>query len=788
MRLVSLTILICCLIASTTAFGLAGQEGDVAGQKFIEVKGQFVIRFADNVNLGGVTAGFGMFRTGTPSVDKIFDDYKVNSLRPLAPRDVGKSTARSRFYVVNIPDDVDDATFMRAVLANPNIVEIQNDILARIDATPNDPSFSQQYALYQASRKDLHTTETWDIEVGNENAIIAIIDSGVNYKHPDLRNNIWINPGEDLDGDLIVYDKTDFDNVDNDFNGYRDDVIGYDFYTGGGTAWPGEDASGRDNDPNDFNGHGTHCAGIAAAVNNNSTGGGGVAGGWGPSVGDGGARIMALRAGFSADEGGQEVGYVLLTAVIEAINYAVDNGADIISYSAGAANIPGMSTAVTSAMNAGIVFAASAGNEDCDCPDYFGQHSGILAVAATNRYDVRWRWYAGAGSNYGTWVEVSAPGQDIYSTVSNHYTPSYATFTGTSMATPMVAGLAALIKSHYPDFDKNEIDTMIINNADNIDVENPSLIGLLGSGRINAWNCLHNAPAAPFVASPRTGSVPLTVNFEDLNASAISRSWTFGDGGVSSDENPSHEYTTPGLYDVSLEVTDPNGTITNTKKFFIYASADTIYGDEMTMVPSTPTHDSFPVPIYMKNNIPLTGFTLSFDWITTSGDADLQFKHVSMEGTRGENFDTAIVRAIAPTTGKVAIEFVAVDLNDADRDELMPGDGPVAKLWFSASGAGEITLDTVTLIGYSLGVKSRYAEYHPEFRPIMIKTGKRGDANGDGNVDTGDPVYLINYVFKSGPAPVSTYNGDANGDGSVNVADAVYLINYIFKGGPPPPP
>lgn len=786
MRTVFTLCLVGCLLAGFS-YGKDVPWMDYSKYEKYVVKGQFIVRFADNVDLGGVSRGFGMVNIGVPSVDRIFSDYGVSEIRPLAPRDVGTSTPRSRIYLVRISEETDDARFLVAMRANPNIVEIQNDLVLPVHATPDDTNFGSQWHHYQASDIDINSTDAWDVQTGSNQVVIAIIDTGVLYNHPDLRNSIWVNPGEDIDGDRIVFDKTDFNDYDDDGNGYKDDVIGYDFFTGlPYPAWPGEDANVHDNDPKDFNGHGTHCAGIAAAVTNNATGGGGIAGGWGPFVGDGGARIMALRVGYSANDGGQEVGYMQVAAIIEAINYAVDNGADVISYSATSSNVPGMSEALNAAMNAGIVFCNSAGNDNDNVPDYFCLFDGIITIAATNRYDVKWTWTSTNGSNYGFWVEVSAPGQDIYSTVSNHYSPSYGSWTGTSMASPMVSGLAALIKSHHPDFDKNEIDTIIINNAHNIDAENPSYVGMLGSGRIDAWACLQNSPAAPFTGSPRVGSVPLTVNFDDLNPTAITRSWTFGDGDVSGDEDPVHVYNTPGMYDVSLEVTDPNGTAQKIKKYFICATADTLYG-QFAIVPAIAT-DSFPVPIYLKNTVPLTSITVAFDWNTTSGDANLSFRGVSMEGTRGENFDAAIVRSHSPSLGKVAIQLRAVDLDDADNDELPPGDGPIAKLWFVGSGTGYLSMDTTTLSGYKFGVESRYTVYLPESRPMEIYTGLRGDANGDGFINTGDPVYLINYVFKGGPGPLAEYNGDANADGNVNVADAVYLINHIFKSGPPPPP
>jgi subtilisin family serine protease len=774
---------------AVTSYGENTPGSDNEGRNSIIVKGRFGVRFADQVDLDGVAKGFGMYRIGVPSVDKIFDDYQATEVRALSPNDVGKSNPMSRIYIVEIAEGMDDDRFKAAMLANPNIVEIQNDILLPVHATPNDASYGQQWALYQPSRVDIHAQEAWDVQTGSDEVIIAIIDSGVLYRHPDLRNNIWINPGEDIDGDLVVFDETDFNNYDDDSNGYRDDVIGYDFFTGGSLpAWPGEDAGGRDNDPKDFNGHGTHCSGIAAASTNNSLYGGGTAGGWGPYVGDGGAKIMCLRAGYSANDGGQEVGLVLMSAVVEAINYAVVNGADAISYSAGSSNWTGMSAALSAAMSAGIVFAASAGNENSSVSDYFGGYPGILAVAATNRWDTKWNWGSGNGSNYGPWVEISAPGQDIYSTVSNHYVAGSDVFTGTSMSAPFVAGVAALIKSHYPSFDKNEIDTIMMNNADDLDALNPGYVGMLGSGRINAWNCLQHAPKAPFDASPRVGEVPLTVNFDDHNSLATSRSWTFGDGDVSSDEDPTHEYTEPGMYDVSLEMTDPNGTATTARKFYVIATADTTYGDTSTLVPVVSGNDSFPVPIYLKNTVPLTEFTLSLDWITTSGTSELEFKSVSVAGTRAEDFDTVRVRAIAPTTGKVAVHFQAIDLDQADHDELPPGDGPIANLWFKASGMGTLIIDTITLANYEYSFESRYTDYMPEFRILNLWTARRGDANGDESVNTGDPVFLIAFVFKGGPFPPSVYQGDANADDDVNIADAVYLIAHVFKGGPAPPP
>jgi subtilisin family serine protease len=787
MRIAIVFIIIGCLWMGTAVLAANGSPADgIQANKQIIIKGRFGVEFSADARLDGVTKGFGMFRIGIPSVDKIFDAFSVKDVHALSPYDVGKANRMSRIFIIEIPDNVDDARFLNAMRANPYVVDIQNDIMCPVYATPNDPAFGNQWFHYQSADHDIDTPEAWNIEVGSDTAIIAIIDTGVLYRHPDLTRNIWINPGEDIDGDGIVFDSTDFNHIDDDGNGYVDDVIGYDFVATTSSAWPGEDAGVKDNDPSDFNGHGTHCSGIAAAVTNNAKYGAGIAGGWGPLRGDGGARIMCLRAGYSADVDGQEGGLLIMSSVVEAINYAAHNGADVISYSAGSSSWTGMAAALSGAMDSGIVFCNAAGNDNNDIASYFGTYPGIISVAATNSADRKWTWSSTSGSNYGYWVEVSAPGQDIYSTVSYHYTPTYATWTGTSMAAPMVSGLAALIKSHYPDWDKTIIDTVILNNADNIDAENPSYIGLLGSGRINAYNCLQNAPWSDFAGTPRIGTAPLTVDFTDLSPAATSWSWDFGDGDVSSDQNPQHIYTNPGLYNVSLEVTDPNGTNTKIRKYYIFATADTVTGDSTVIIPSGGT-DSAAVEIYFRNTIPIDTFTLVFIYTAQTGTAALDFRSVGLDGTRGEIFDTAIVRAEAPTTHKVAIEFWPY--KTTAKNPLAPGQGAVAKLWFSASGAGRVTFDTISLIGYTYNFKNQYAEgYVPYFKPFTVTVGMRGDANNDGTIDIGDAVFLIEYIFKSGPGPATEYQGDANGDGTIDISDAVYLINYIFKNGPPPPP
>lgn len=767
--MILMVILSVVLAASVMALNVPGIS--IPSGQTRDVKGQFIVRFSDDAAISGIQRAFGMVRLGVPSVETVLDNYQTQEVRPLFPDHKNDPGIMSRFYVVRIPKDQDDQAFMDAMLADPHIVAIERDKECPVALSPNDPEHWRQWATYVSSPAQVHSA--WDIETGSDTAIIAFIDTGVLYNHPDLIQNIWVNPGEDMNGDRVVFDSTDFNGVDNDGNGYVDDVVGYDFFSGGSESpWPGENV-GPDNNPKDFNGHGTNCAGIATASTNNALGGSGMAGGWGPLYGDRGARIMCLRAGYSAVDPntGQEVGYLIMSAVIEAINYAVNNHADVISYSAGSSAVLGMSTALEAAMSAGIVFCNAAGNDNTSSsPSYFSLYPGILTVAATNSSDQKSSY-----SNYGSWVEVSAPGDNIYNTYSYHYSATYAYLSGTSMATPMVSGLAALIKSHYPSFNKTQIDTIITHNADNIDAQNPYYVGMLGSGRINAYKSLQYAPVAKFTSDVRIGPAPLTVNFTDQSPSPTSWSWAFGDGGTSPDQNPSYVYNNPGLYDVALTVTDPNGTTTKTRKYYVLATGDTLYGNAVI----SHADMSFAVPIRLKNTVRLDEIDLVITFPHTS-TLTLVIDSVTSLGTRADSYvqipsgatDMAAILIIpAPTTAK---------------SPLAPGDGPIVNVWFSAIGYGVTKIDTSSFSTYSNIVKSRFGNYVPAVKSFTVSIRRRGDANNDGTVNVADVVYIINYVFKKGPAP-NSYLGDANGDTNINVADAVYLINFIFKGGTPPP-
>lgn len=450
-------------------------------------------------------------------------------------------------------------------------------------ATPNDFYYSPyQWHLNAASDHDIDAPEAWDIETGADATVVAILDSGTRYYHPDLggvnaspanpsaaRGNMWINNVE-LNGAA---------GIDDDGNGYVDDWIGYDFIQSTSLCWSGEDCNTKDNDPRDFNGHGTHTSGIFGMLTNDGYGMCGVAGGWGNGsqvVSGNGVKIMALRMGYSYNYFGQEVGVVLMDAAAEAFYYAANNGAIIASCSWGSSNSGGIGAAATYFLNSGGLIFVASGNAGNQTADYLNSRGDCISVSATNESD-----NGASFTSFGTWVDICAPGNNIYSTYHDHTDPNtnyWAALSGTSMATPMAAGVAALIWSQNPTWSAAQVQSQLYSSADNIDAFLSSqYIGKLGAGRINTFNAVNTgapgAPVAAFTGSPTFGCAPLNAIFTDQSSGDIaSWSWAFGDGGISTAQNPSHSYTGAGSYTVSLTVTGPVGSDEESKTDYVVVS------------------------------------------------------------------------------------------------------------------------------------------------------------------------------------------------------------------------
>lgn len=408
--------------------------------------------------------------TGRASLDALNRAFAVHGFAPLFPGETRASKAiagedLSRYFLLEF-DPSTSLDAVRAAFASDAAVErAEFDMMMPLDREPND--LGSQWHLENSTGHDAHLTGGWNHTIGSTNVLLAIADSGVDWQHPDLSPNIWINTAE----------QNGVGGVDDDANGFVDDIRGWDFVGSLSGAWPGEDATLQDNDPRDFNGHGTHCSGIAAAATDNGIGVCGVA--WN-------CKIMALRIGGSIDDGGAEQGVVLMSSAAAAVNYARLKGATAFSCSWGSSNAGGLGAAVTTAIAQGMVFCVAAGNDASTSQSYLASRGDCLDVAATDNGDG-----LASFSNRGAWIDVCAPGVSIYSTYFFHGAApglehGYASLQGTSMATPLVAGLVGLVKAHNPALTGAQIRTAIQTGCDNIDSLNPGLAGQLGAGRVNA--------------------------------------------------------------------------------------------------------------------------------------------------------------------------------------------------------------------------------------------------------------------------------------------------------------
>jgi subtilisin family serine protease len=310
-----------------------------------------------------------------------------------------------------------------------------------------DPLLQKVWSLQKVG-----ASEAWKISKGATNLIVGVIDSGVDYNHEDLVNNIWRNPAE-----------VPNDGIDNDGNGYVDDIVGWDFVHG-------------DNRPWDDNGHGTHTAGTLGATGGNGVGLSGVSQR---------ASILPLKFLSASGEGTTE-------DAIRAIQYAVASGARVLSNSWGGETYSrALEDAIVSAGRSDVLFVAAAGNDSSDndsLPMYPAAYSlpNVLAVAATDRSD-----NLADFSNYGfTSVHLAAPGDFIWSTTPGD---KYSVMSGTSMACPLVAGAAVLLRSLRPELNALEIKDILLSSSDKL----PELLNKVkSSGRLNVWQALRLASSS----------------------------------------------------------------------------------------------------------------------------------------------------------------------------------------------------------------------------------------------------------------------------------------------------
>jgi len=363
----------------------------------------------------------------------------------------------ARSVVISPEDTGEDITDVADRLRNSTelitasgfrIVSVEINGLMATHVVPNDPLYSDQWA-----HRVTLAEGGWDIETGDTTVTIGIIDTGVDLDHEDLTDNL-----------TAGYDFVDIDTTAYKHSGY--------------TLLEGEDYVEPDGIPSDYYGHGTHCAGIAGAVGDNGIGVAGVCHQ---------CTLLPVRAGFGIIHPTYgEVGLLEHDDIVNAIDYAVLQGADVISMSFGGSHSQEIDDALANAYGLGIVLVASAGNGNSDNLVYPGALDHVISVSASARRDLR------AGfSSFGFWVDVAAPGVDVLSTVPTTggilCDPSgYAEHSGTSMAAPYVAGLAGLLLATDRAWEPEDVRWILRHTADDLAESSR----YMGSGRVNNLEAL----------------------------------------------------------------------------------------------------------------------------------------------------------------------------------------------------------------------------------------------------------------------------------------------------------
>ncbi|MDD5702817.1 MAG: S8 family peptidase [Dehalococcoidales bacterium] len=375
-----------------------------------------------------------------PLIPKYFKNKAVESYG----LNIKEELKLAHSYVIEVPKGK-VSEYKDKIKKNLLVDYIEEDYLAYELSIPNDPSFSEQWGLTK-----IQAPEAWDVNRGSDAVDIAIVDSGINYQHPDLGAKV----------------KSSVD------------------------CRSGSCPSLWTQDPG---GHGTHVAGIAGAITNNSQGVAGVS--WD-------ANLMSVKVLNDSGSG-------YYSWIANGIVWAADNGAEVINLSLGGSfSSSTLQSAVNYAWNKGVTVVAASGNRGTMSPTYPAYYSNVIAVAAVTQSDTK-----ASFSNYGSWVDVAAPGVSIYST----YQSGYEYLSGTSMASPYVAGLAALIKAQNPDFSNQETRQKLESSADTI----TGTGSFWKYGRINACRALGCTFTPAPTPAPTAIVIPTPTSFPSPTVTVV---------------------------------------------------------------------------------------------------------------------------------------------------------------------------------------------------------------------------------------------------------------------------
>jgi subtilisin family serine protease len=650
-----------------------------------------------------------------------------------------------RIYRIGLESGQSAPAALAKYKQNPDVEYAQLNYLQSLHLTPNDPNYyPEQWALHNDSQWypvpgggsksgttgcDANAPEAWDLNTGSSEVIVAVIDTGVDYNHLDLEDNMWENPNEIPDN-----------GIDDDDNGYIDDIYGYDF-----------DFSDDDRRPSDYYGHGTHCAGIIAADGNNGIDVTGI--NWT-------AKIMAVKIFPNAYE----------HVCFEGIVYAADNGAEVLSNSWGPRyrhpSAPVIEEAIDYAYALGCVIVFSAGNNNDDVGYYSpANHSKTIAVAATDSNDEK-----ASFSNYGDLIDVSAPGVDIlslrgigtdmYGNGEHLYPYGDANATmyicsGTSMACPYAAGLAALCLAENSNLKPEDVRMLMKFNATKLDDPN------LGAGRIDAYETLNAIP--PNFPEPNQATEPDPCDDANLVSINTYLNWTVDELASSHDVYLGTDFN---------DVNDAN------------ASSSTFLGN-VVAPPFDPNTLGQNTTYYWRvDERNYSGCTKGVVWSFTTRNGSIIYVDADAnDGGDGMSWSTAF---------KSLEDALAISVND----EIWVAEGTYAPDTNDRT-EGFALGENTKLYGGFAGTESARSQRDPNLA-VNITT-LSGDINipGDANdnsyhVITGnDNVIVDRFTIKGGNADHS-YFPDNDGGGMLNflvaavtVTDCVFTensVNYVGGG------
>ncbi len=435
-----------------------------------DVPGELIVRLKRPLQPGSLDQSP---RLGNPGVDALLAAGRASLAAPFASV-AARFPEMAPVVVLRVEANLNFDSLQLALTGDPNVEWVSPNHLFQTNGLdesfrPNDSLYHEEWWLERIS-----APLAWDVTRGDSSIVIGIIDTGVDYLHPDLRPNLWVNWAD-----------ADSDGIDDDNNGFIDDVIGWDFVDAP-TLPSGGDHLVRDNDPMDDLGHGTYVAGLAVAATDN---GQCIA-----SVGFN-CRVMSLRAG-------NREGYLEEDDVAAALLYGAQMGARVLNMSFGdIAASPLLRETVRLVYQQGVVLVGSAGNNYSERIHYPSGFPEVIAVGASDQYDRRAEF-----SNFGPSVDLLAPGYDMRSTILGGGCGAWDFPHGTSYAAPIVSAVAGLMLSVNPELHPEDVKQILRSTADDIRAAgwDPETV----NGRVNARRAVEQAlygdDVVARITAPRT--------------------------------------------------------------------------------------------------------------------------------------------------------------------------------------------------------------------------------------------------------------------------------------------